>query len=123
MFYTFTQNNTGGSFTIDPTGGITVHVVIEAASAAAANAKAESLGLYFNGVEDERDCECCGDRWHPASDSDATLVPSVYGIHASVYRSEFGWTRSDTPEVVVHYLDGRVVWGIPPAQNEDGPLS
>lgn len=40
MFYTFAQNNSGGSFVI-----------------------AESIGIYFDGVECDLDCECCGDRW------------------------------------------------------------
>jgi hypothetical protein len=60
MFYTFTQNNSGGSFIDEPKQGIGMYVIVEANSEAEATAKAESIGLYFDG---EGDCSCCGDRW------------------------------------------------------------
>jgi len=63
-FYTFEQNN---SFGIDiQNSGIGWIVVIEAESSDAANERAESIGIYFNGVAEGRDCECCGDRWSRA---------------------------------------------------------
>ena len=62
MFYTFDQNNSGGQF-IGPN-----YIIIEADSAEEANTIAqESAGVYFNGCEDNIDCECCGDRWYPVS--------------------------------------------------------
>lgn len=69
MFYRFHQNNSGGSFHHDEKRGIGYEVVIEADSAPAANAAAESIGLYFYGVSEGRDCECCGSRWYEARDS------------------------------------------------------
>ena len=52
---------------------------IEAESANMANAKLEDFGGYFNGVEDDRDCDCCGDRWYEVSASDAMEFPKTYG--------------------------------------------
>jgi hypothetical protein len=61
MFYAYHQNNSGGNFIInDKLGEI---VVIEENSIENANKKAISIGIYFNGVGKNRDCECCGDRW------------------------------------------------------------
>ncbi len=53
MFYTYNQNNSGGSFNLTET--LTHSVVIEADSSSEANDKFESLGGYFNGCENGRD--------------------------------------------------------------------
>lgn len=68
-FYIFNQNNSGGSFHHDSIAGIGYDVCIEAENAKEANIKAESIGLYFNGCENDIDCGCCGDRWHRVSDA------------------------------------------------------
>lgn len=61
MFYAYHQNNSGGNFIInDKLGEI---VVIEENSIENANKKAISIGIYFNGVKNNRDCGCCGNRW------------------------------------------------------------
>lgn len=73
-FYLYDQNNSGGSFEVDD--DVAHRVIIEAVSAAKANKKAKSVGIYFNGVEKGIDCECCGDRWSSASESNATPHPS-----------------------------------------------
>jgi hypothetical protein len=78
-FYTFDQNNSGGSFVHDPVAGIGYRVIIEAASCDDAVNKAESIGLYWDGVEDGRDCSCCGDRWHKPWRDDGTDTPEIYG--------------------------------------------
>jgi hypothetical protein len=74
-FYTYRQNNSGGSF-IGP-----LAVIIEAKNADEADALAEhKAGVYFNGCDDGRDCSCCGDRWGRASDSyHACESPALYG--------------------------------------------
>lgn len=77
-FY-FDQNNSGGSFDHDASQGIGYGLFIEATDAGHANYRAESIGLYFNGCDEGVDCECCGDRWSPASESDAADTPSRYG--------------------------------------------
>lgn len=76
MFYTFRQHNSGGSFHHDD--NLSIEVVIEADDCIEANNIAESLGIYFNGVEDGLDCDCCGDRWCKAYyDSGVELLPKV----------------------------------------------
>lgn len=82
MFYTFNQNNSGGSFIIDSVSA--PYVIIEASCANQANELAEIMGLYFNGVDEGMDCECCGDRWYPMWDDErGTEKPEVYGSEPS----------------------------------------
>jgi hypothetical protein len=71
-FYTFRQNNSGGFYDGFP------FVIIEASSPVQANELAQDYGVYFNGVEQGRDCPCCGDRWYTMSESDASDIPTVY---------------------------------------------
>lgn len=73
MYYTYTQNNSGGIWRGPE------FVIIKADSAADANEKAECNGIYFDGVAQELDCECCGDRWSRVWDNDGTEVPTIYG--------------------------------------------
>lgn len=80
MFFTFSQNNSGGSFVINK--NVAPYVIVEADSADEANHIAEGLGIYFDGVADGYDCECCGDRWYPQWKNDSgTDKPEVYGEH------------------------------------------
>lgn len=66
-FYYYGQNNSGGSFH-DVLGLKGVQdLCIEAQSPRAADAIAEDLGVYFDGIADGIDCPCCGDRWDGAA--------------------------------------------------------
>lgn len=96
IFFEFDQNNSGGHFEIDDEHGIGPRVWIEAVDVAHATAIAESIGIYFDGVEQEIDCECCGDRWNRpyGSQSQPTINPQY----------DFSW--HDT--VYVHRLDGSI---------------
>lgn len=70
MFYHYHQNNSGGSYC-----GPKV-VCVEADNDAEANRIAvESGEIYFNGVRKGADCPCCGDRWHPVDEDDASEGP------------------------------------------------
>jgi hypothetical protein len=102
MFYTFNQNNSGGSFVRDES--VCEYVVIEAESAEHANTLAqEKAGIYFDGVRNGSDCGCCGDRWWKQwDDEDGTEVPSVYG--KPLTETQKGAYRT---EAIVYYLDGR----------------
>lgn len=109
-FYTFNQNNSGGSFAFDADDGITHFVIIEADSAIAANRKATQIGLYFNGCDTGSDCSCCGDRWYPVDEWDARDEPLLYGAAPSEYYSNpwgLAW-MAPNPETFIHYADGRV---------------
>ena len=58
VWFEFRQN-TSGSYYIGPT-----EVWVEADDYMEANERAEREGIvYFDGVDSEQDCECCGDRW------------------------------------------------------------
>ena len=98
-FYTFKQNNSGGRFTISEIRGIDYVVIVEANTATQANIKAEDIGIYFNGCDDEVDCPCCGDRWYPADENDGADVPSLYGD--PITEGEYY-----QPTATVHYTDG-----------------
>ena len=69
-YFKFRQNNSGGAFAGTPL------VFVQADNADDANRIAQDHGVYFNGVADGVDCDCCGDRWYPVSDDDAQDVPT-----------------------------------------------
>jgi len=93
MFYTFRQNNSGGSF-IGP-----VLVCVECDSLEDANDQAENNGITFGMF---RSCECCGPRWSTAYDqSDLTETPTHYGDPLS--ESGKSW--------VIYYKDGTKLSG------------
>lgn len=102
MFYYFSQNNSGGSFDDSLGYGI----IVEADNADEANDIAESKGVYFNGCETERDCSCCGDRWYPVSDRDATDMPMIYNEKHTNCGPDVLNYKLPTP---IFYKDGRVV--------------
>lgn len=104
MFFHFNQNNSGGSFDIDE--DVAHNVIIEARDAHEANQKAESIGIYFNGVDDGRDCECCGDRWYSAW-GEGNAEPLIYGEPPEKHTDIF--TLPGEPLCHVYYLDGRKV--------------
>lgn len=107
MFYTYIQNNSGGSFEVNE--DIKQYVIIEADSAEEANDKAEDLGIYFDGVEKGFDCPCCGNRWHKCDEEDGTKDPLIWGQSPIEYLcGEYVW--SDTQVIVYYKTDGKVVY-------------
>lgn len=116
-FYTFRQNNSGGNFVFDPVRGISIFVCIEATSAADAKARAEGIGLYFDGFGD---CRCCGDRWSDwLDDEDGTDIPSDgygpddKGVVTPLWESDsigdrYGLYRDAEWPAIVHYFDGSI---------------
>ena len=110
MFYTYDQNNSGGFFKI--TKKIKHYVIIEADSAKEADEKAESIGLYFDGVKKDIDCPCCGDRWHKAYSLgcgiEGTKEPEIWEQGALKYLKEKEWSPWKE-EAIVYYKDGKVV--------------
>ena len=80
-YFKFNQNNSFGVFHGTPL------VFVQADNAADANRVAQDHGVYFNGVADGVDCDCCGDRWYPVSDDDAQDQPSalIWGGGVTVY--------------------------------------
>lgn len=104
-FFEFSQNNTGGSFDVDDK--LTHRVLIEADTAEEATAKAEELGMYWDGVENGMDCECCGDRWYRPWSDDGKVFPYRYG---SMTRPEAESVAEKYNAEVVDTLHGKK-WG------------
>lgn len=63
MFFHYYQNNPGG--TTFKNSSVCSLVVIEAKNYQKANEKAQSIDIYFDGVRNGHDCQCCGNRWTP----------------------------------------------------------
>lgn len=107
MFYTYSQNNSGGGFDIDE--HVTITVIIEADSADEADAKAEEIGIYFDGCDSEIDCPCCGDRWYRAY-GEGDEKPSIYGTpieeNADSRYSRSRWAEGGQPRTYVYMKDG-----------------
>lgn len=102
-FFHFSQNNPGGSFHINET--VAHHVIIEAYSAKDANARAEDIGIYFNGCDTGTDCTCCGDRWSEQwSDGDGDKTPLIYGESPEKFEDFF--TKEGQPVCHVYHIDG-----------------
>lgn len=109
-YFTFNQNNSGGSFSYDENAGIGHHVIVEAINASHAMARAVDIGLYFNGCETGMDCSCCGDRWYEVwNDEQGTDVPMVYNETpddhiANPQNVKWGMDK----QVFVHYISGQI---------------
>lgn len=113
MFFTYTQNNSGGRFRYDNARGITHYVIIEAPDADTANNIARKIGLYFDGCKRGIDCECCGDRWYEQYGK-GDEVPSMYGepVEDFISRHSTKWNNftNANGHVVIHRANGRVNW-------------
>lgn len=117
-WYEFRQNNSGGSFRMNE--NVTVHVLIQADSTKNANAKAEEVGIYFNGCRAGRDCDCCGDRWYEAGDAMESFTtyewknnwtPVEYANareYAQAVADNDTWANKDNPTVILYYANGTV---------------
>lgn len=71
--FQFRQNNSGGVW-IGPK-----NVIVQADSADQANQIAQDQGsVYFDGVADGIDCDCCGDRWHSVHDG---YADDIWGVN------------------------------------------
>tara|TARA_R110000824_G_scaffold161892_1_gene337395 strand:- start:2273 stop:2641 length:369 start_codon:yes stop_codon:yes gene_type:complete len=77
-WFTYQQNNSGGSFNKD--SAVDRNVFVQAPSADEANEIAVKIGIYFDGCSRGIDCSCCGDRWRSVfTEEDGDPVPSLYG--------------------------------------------
>ena len=106
MFYTYSQNNSGGNFT-----GPATYVIVEAKNAKFANVIAEENGIYFDGCSSGRDCSCCGDRWSRQwNDKDGTEKPEIYGkeIKESQKTGMFLRKLKDIPYAIVIFDSGKI---------------
>lgn len=81
-FYEYSQNNSGGHFEVNDK--ICHRLFIESDNESEADSIAEGLGVYFNGVTDGIDCDCCGDRWYYGDEVDLSKI-NENGYEVSVY--------------------------------------
>lgn len=107
MWYEFRQNNSGGSFRVDGENGLSTHVILEADDAEDANERAQRLGIYFDGVRNDLDCSCCGDRWCEVRTRDGNTSPTIYGESLGEVSGFLSWAGKELPEVYVHMKDGQ----------------
>jgi hypothetical protein len=103
MFFTYNQNNSGGSFINNDK--VCQYVVIEADDYRFANILAEDIGIYFNGCDTGQDCSCCGDRWNDAWNGDGTDEPLIYGKSPEDYNL---WVKEGEIYCRVYYKNGTV---------------
>lgn len=106
MFYQFDQNNSGGSFDVDE--NVCHRLFIEAYSLEEATDKAESLGCYWDGVENGIDCPCCGDRWYSGDEVDlekyTTEGYSVWEHDGETWAKKYGGYKIiESPKFVQSY--------------------
>jgi hypothetical protein len=93
-YFTYDQNNSGGSFSDY------LWVIVEAPSSPVADSLACDFGpCYFDGCDEGMDCDCCGDRWHRAwSDSGYDTLEAA---EAAAYTDhDWFWHQSNTSEPV-----------------------
>ena len=108
-FWTFYQNNSGGTFDYSENDGIGQYVIVEATDIADAIYRAKRIGLYFDG---DGDCPCCGDRWTEPW-QDGTDRPEMYGQFPSDYMADpkrVKFERKGQKTVFVHMIDGTIYW-------------
>lgn len=116
FWFEYRQNNSGGSFAVN--NDVSNYVYIQAESTEAANAKAEEVGIYFDGCEKGWDCDCCGDRWYPSHGPmdelkvyDWKEPPQEYDNicdFAQAAADKDMWAAKGLPSVIVYFADGLV---------------
>lgn len=102
-FYLYDQNNSGGSFVRDDT--VTIEVLVEAPSAERADAIAETIGIYFDGCDNGRDCDCCGDRWSRAGEHRVVERDKIEQEDPIVY-SASSWVDQGQAWRHIYFVDG-----------------
>lgn len=103
LYYTYNQNNSGGSFVNNDR--VCHYVIVQAVSPADADRRAENIGIYFDGVADGQDCSCCGDRWDRAWQA-GTAKPEIYGKDPREYDDMF--TESSEVMCRIYHLNGTI---------------
>lgn len=99
MFFTFSQNNSGGYYEEDDVA--THYVIIEATDYKDANKIAEDKGLFSYNW-----CECCGERFSTMW-GDGDESPKIYNEPVESYKKSY-WQSSDGVYARVFYKDGTI---------------
>ncbi|GAA0071766.1 hypothetical protein UT300003_32910 [Clostridium sardiniense] len=97
MFFTISQNNSGGYFIRNDE--VTETIIIEANSVEEAKRKAEDITRDYSQY-----CPCCGERWYEIEwleYKDGYEEPCIYGEPISSCKASYYRT-----ECIIYYLDG-----------------
>jgi hypothetical protein len=116
-FYEISQNNSGGSFITNDK--LCHRLFIEANSSSEADSIAEDLGCYWNGVDEDMDCPCCGDRWYGSHSVDITSMTKEKDSRYPVERwvNAKGLSAEDELKVLLERYSG-MEWIEAPSINE-----
>ena len=100
MFFTFSQNNSGGYFVEDEERGVNECVIVEADTAEAAIERLHEIGADVDGFWSF--CSCCGERWNEwLDDDDGTESPELYNTPIEKQTAQMFRKAA-----FVHYADG-----------------
>lgn len=100
-WYEWAQNNSGGFFE-EEKNGVCHRLFIEADTYDLAEQKVFELGVYYDGVDEGYDCECCGDRWYSGNEVTEESVEK----YAQKLATKYGWT---SPDARLFYKDGTIM--------------
>lgn len=106
-FFYYRQQLVGDCIDLLP-GKVGIGVIIEATSWEAADEKAVSLGIYFDGCRHQLDCGCCGDRWVSAKHSLPSASPHMFEHKMKSSQVSTNSVERIAFPVYVHYMDGTV---------------
>jgi hypothetical protein len=90
MIYHYRQSNPGGFDDMR----MPKHLFVEANDVDEANRRAEGYGVYFDGMRDDIDCSCCGDRWHRAHLPCDDQIAKIAGYAIYPHRADCAWENS-----------------------------
>ena len=105
MFYEYIQNNSRGFYT-EPS----IYIYIQSETSEEANRIARSMGVYFDGVYFDIDCECCGDRWYSCLDNKKIKIDEEF---IKNLRKESKYFNSDIPYAIIRFSNGNkinIIW-------------
>ncbi len=115
-WYEFDQNNSGGFFEMND--AVSIKVFIQSENAAGAIQKAEDVGIYFDGCESGRDCDCCGDRWYRVGDHLASFTTYFWrsendeydniSDYAQALANDSMWAKVGKPVAIVYFANGSI---------------
>lgn len=124
-WFNFRQNNSGGSFYYDE--NVAKEVYVQAPSSDLADEIAQTKGIYFNGVAEGCDCECCGDRWYGSSSVEAEFPMEMVNVKVG---GKYEWVYRDYAMIdsikgmtkgyaVFHFYDGTRQYGVVQLQDDE----
>ena len=98
MWFEYDQSNPGGSYD----SSMPNKVFVEGKTAEEANDRAESVGVYFDGVDKGMDCSCCDDRWsRPWGDGEDSVFSRYWPGEGNIESTK---VTPDDPEGMKQYF-------------------